>query len=108
MLQHFVHDRSCLLLTGNLSFLLKNWENNFCSHLSFFHHLGLEYFIEIQHNTVKKMVPDYCCLLCDTNIKKGSKDKKSILEVARNHLKSSAHKMKFMVQVATSHCAFLC
>ena len=76
--------------------------------LSFFHHLGLEYFIEIQHNTVKKMVPDYCCLLCDTNIKKGSKDKKSILEVARNHLKSSAHKMKFMVQVATSHCAFLC
>ena len=61
------------------------------------HHLGLEYFIEIQHNTVKKMVPDYCCLLCDANIKKGSKDKKSILEVARNHLKSSAHKMKFMV-----------
>ena len=43
------------------------------------------------------MVPDYCCLLCDVNIKKGSKDKKSILEVARNHLKSSAHKMKFLV-----------
>ena len=62
-----------------------------------FHHLGLEYFIEIQHNTIKKMVPDYCCLLCDVNIKKGSKDKKSILEVARNHLKSSAHKMKFLV-----------
>ena len=63
------------------------------------HHLGLEYFIEIQHNTVKKMVPDYCCMLCDANIKKGSKDKKSILEVARNHLKSSAHKLKFMVGV---------
>ena len=90
-------DGICLLLGATFNFSSIKVINDLLFPLPFFHHLGLEYFIEIQHNTVKKMVPDYCCLLCDINIKKGSKDKKSILEVARNHLKSSAHKMKFMV-----------
>jgi hypothetical protein len=58
---------------------------------------GLEYFIEIQHNTVKRTAPAYSCLLCDANIKEKSSGS-GTLELARAHLRSSVHKIKYLVR----------
>ena len=53
---------------------------------------GLEYFIEIQHNTVKKTQPDYHCLLCDTLVKAKN------MEIVKGHLRSAAHKLRYLVR----------
>ena len=58
--------------------------------------LGLEYLIEIQHNTLKKMPNNYCCLLCDADIKV-KKDPVDTVDLAKNHLKSTGHKLKYLV-----------
>lgn len=68
----------------------------------FFLPLGLEYLIEIQHNTLKKMPNNYCCLLCDADIKV-KKDPVDTVDLAKNHLKSTGHKLKYLV----SKCVLL-
>ena len=60
------------------------------------HNLGLEYMIEIQHNTVKKMQNNYVCLLCDYDIKV-KKDPVDTIELAKKHLTSSQHMQKYLV-----------
>ena len=57
---------------------------------------GLEYVIEIQHNTTKKMEHSYACLLCDEKIrdKEGERNTTSLM---KQHLKSSVHKLKYLV-----------
>ena len=59
--------------------------------------LGLEYLIEIQHNTLKKMPNNYYCLLCDVDIKV-KKDPVDTVDLAKNHLKSTGHKLKYLVR----------
>ena len=53
--------------------------------------------IEIQHNTIKKMPHNYTCLLCDTDIKV-KKDPVDTSELAKNHLKSAQHRLKYLVR----------
>ncbi len=65
---------------------------------------GVEYFIEIQQNTLKKMQPHFSCLLCDSTIKTKSKGDAVAVDIARGHLKSSAHKLKYLVSSSLSSC----
>ena len=58
---------------------------------------GLEYVIEIQHNTMKKMQNGYHCLLCDAQIKCKNQDSGNPIEVMKAHLKGSKHKLKYLV-----------
>ena len=68
--------------------------------------LGLEYLIEIQHNTLKKMPNNYCCLLCDADIKV-KKDPVDTVDLAKNHLKSTGHKLKYLVSLLASRLSLL-
>ena len=62
---------------------------------------GLEYVIEIQHNTVKTMEHVYACLLCEERIK--TKDNgNTTIRLIKNHIKSSAHKLKYLVSISIS------
>ena len=47
------------------------------------------------------MNPAYCCLLCDHHIKE-VKDK-STVEMAKSHLRSSLHKLKYLVIAPYAH-----
>ena len=58
--------------------------------------LGLEYMIEIQHNTMKKMPNNYCCLLCMEDIKV-KKDSVDTVLLAKKHLLTYQHKLKYVV-----------
>jgi hypothetical protein len=58
---------------------------------------GLEYVIEIQHNTVKTTPHSYACLLCDHTIKVGKDSRTSTVEMAKTHIKSSVHKLTYLV-----------
>ena len=60
---------------------------------------GFEYVIEIQHNTTKKMQHGYFCLLCDTQIKPKDSGGTNSMDLMKAHLKSSVHKLKYMVSV---------
>lgn len=53
--------------------------------------------IEIQHNTVKKMANNYNCLLCNSEIKV-KKDPVDTIELAKNHLRSTQHKLKYLAK----------
>ena len=58
--------------------------------------VGLEFVIEIQHNTVKPMPNNYMCLLCDHHIK-APKDNMTTIAMALAHVKSSIHKLLYVV-----------
>ena len=60
-------------------------------------YIGLEYVIEIQHNTIKKMDCNYVCLLCDVHVKSKNNSSSSTTEMIKIHLKSGSHKLKYMV-----------
>ena len=64
--------------------------------------------IEIQHNTMKKMANNYCCLLCncDIYVKKNPVD---TIDLAKKHLESTQHKVKYLVMMKCSneHQVFL-
>ncbi|XP_040569387.1 uncharacterized protein [Lepeophtheirus salmonis] len=53
--------------------------------------IGLEYVIEVQHNSVKNLSPVYYCLLCDEKTKTCEKTSAS-LEQVKIHLRSVVHK----------------
>eukprot|EP00094_Tigriopus_californicus_P013094 TCALIF_12663-PA protein Name:"Protein of unknown function" AED:0.36 eAED:0.36 QI:0/0.66/0.42/1/1/1/7/0/908 len=57
--------------------------------------IGLEYVIEIQHNTSKRMSPAYACLLCDAIIKT-KEGSASTLDLIKSHVRSSAHKLSYL------------
>ena len=58
--------------------------------------------IEIQHNTMKKMANNYCCLLCncDIYVKKNPVD---TIDLAKKHLESTQHKVKYLVMMRCSN-----
>ena len=70
------------------------------------HIVGLEYLIEIQHNTVKKMANNYTCLLCDHDVKVKN-DKVDTVDLAINHVKSTQHRTKYVVSSWTFGCFYL-
>ena len=57
----------------------------------------MEYVIEIQHNTIKKVQANYFCLLCDVTIKEKKGATGSNLDLMLGHIKSTAHRMKYLV-----------
>ena len=59
-------------------------------------YVGLEYMIEIQHNTIKKTPNNYVCLLCGYEIK-AKKDSVDTIELAIKHLTSTQHMQKYLV-----------
>ena len=68
-----------------------------CSEKSF---IGLEYVVEIQHNTAKKMQANYSCLLCDFLVKEKNKNNTaSNIELAKGHIKSTSHRLKYLVRL---------
>ena len=71
---------------------------HFMLHHFHFVSLGLEYVIEIQHNTIKKMEHVYACLLCDEKIKSKEPERNAI-NLIKYHLKSSTHKLKYLVSI---------
>ena len=58
----------------------------------------MEYVIEIQHNTIKKVQANYFCLLCDVTIKEKKGATGSNLDLMLGHIKSTAHRMKYLVR----------
>ena len=79
-----------------LKFKMNFYDKYKCWFLITPRYLGLEYIIEIQHNTVKKMQNNYVCLLCDYDIKV-KKDPVDTIELAKKHLTSSQHMQKYLV-----------
>eukprot|EP00095_Tigriopus_kingsejongensis_P007962 maker-scaffold135_size322082-snap-gene-0.12 protein:Tk07962 transcript:maker-scaffold135_size322082-snap-gene-0.12-mRNA-1 annotation:"GH12290" len=63
--------------------------------------IGLEFIIEIQHNTAKKTSPFYACLLCDAHIK-CREGNASTLDLIKSHVRSSAHKLSYLKKYFTS------
>ena len=49
------------------------------------------------------MANHYTCLLCDVDIVlKKTKGKVDTMELAKNHLKSSQHKLKYLVRISVA------
>ncbi len=60
--------------------------------------LGLEYIVEIHHNTVKSVDHSYHCLLCNVPIKSGKVDR-IIYPIVLTHVKTIGHKLNYLVSV---------
>jgi len=59
--------------------------------------IGLEYVIEVQHNTIKKMQNNYTCLLCDAHIKAKNNSSVSTIDLVTSHIKGIPHRIKYIV-----------
>jgi len=60
--------------------------------------IGLEYVIEVQHNTIKKMQNNYTCLLCDAHIKAKNNSSVSTIDLVTSHIKGIPHRIKYITK----------